>query len=266
MPVVEKKTLEEHKTYVEQMARLSFFVARRLKHKKPETLISELIRNHTPLFFHALNYVDYETQWHNPSCMRIAAKADEVAYLPAPDFEERVFAEIRELAMERAERFYPKSVGIWLPEDWNVGSLKYDTPRKDRPPNYCNFHIANALAPRSIFDDPLHLPGCFMELMDQSEKEYGYDTLTTGTWLNDTPRWLALFPEEWTNNLSERNDGFRWHFGCWGQMVTGRGTFNEKAGLYIREHGVLKYKNRGSHCSFTAMRQHLEVLLGNKAS
>ena len=54
--------MEEHKVYVEQMARIYFFVARRLKEKTPETPISELIRNHTPLFFHALNYMDYETQ------------------------------------------------------------------------------------------------------------------------------------------------------------------------------------------------------------
>ena len=69
---------------------------------------------------------------------------------------------------------------------------------------------------------PLHLPVCFMELMDRGEKEYGYDTLTTGTWLNDTPRWLAMFPEEWINNLSGSDDGFGWHF-----VVTARGTFNE---------------------------------------
>ena len=51
--------------------------------------------------------------------------------LPASEFEGQMFAEIRELAMERAERFYPKRVGICLPEDWNVGSLKYDTSKKD---------------------------------------------------------------------------------------------------------------------------------------
>ena len=262
MAIVENKTLAEHQDYVEQMCRLSFFTARRLKDQTPDEPVSELLRKHTPLFLHALNCLDYETHWHNPGCMRIAARADELAGLPAPEFEERMYADTRGFAMERAERFYPKSVGMpgYLPEDWNVGSLKYDLPKKDLPPSYCNFHIANALAPRSIYDDPAHLPACFMKLMDESEKEYGYDTLHTGTWLNDTPRWLALFPQEWINNLSERSDWFGWHFGYWGQLVTGRGTFNAKAGLYVREHVLLKYKCRGSRCSFSAMRRHLDNL------
>ena len=261
MAIIERKTLEEHKVYVEQLARISFFVARRLKDQAPGTPLSELIRKHTPLFFHALNFADYETRWNNPSCVRIAAKADELDDLLAPEFEERMYAEIRELAMERAERFFAKSVGLWLPQDWNAGSLKYETPQKSMPPHYCCFHIANALAPRSIYDDPRHLPECFLDIMARGEKEYGFDTLCTGTWLDDVPRWLALFPQEWIDNLSAGADRTGWHFGYWGQMVTGRGTFNDKAGQYVRENLKPKYKCRGSHCSFAAMRKHLEELL-----
>ena len=258
MTEIVKKTLAEHKGYVEKMSRLSFFFARKLKDRTPDKTVGNILRDCTPLFFHALDYLDYETKWNNPDCLRIAAKADELQELQVSEFEERMYAEIKDLAMTRAEQFYPVSVGILMPEDWNVRSLKYDTPRPNLPPNYCNFHIANALAPRSIYDEPRHLPECFMELMDRSEKEHGYDTLTTGTWLNDTPRWLALFPEEWTANLTPRGDGSTWHFGYWGQMVTARGTFNEKAGLYSREYGKLRYESRGSHCSFAAMREHLK--------
>ncbi len=259
------KTLDEHREYVEKMARLSFFFARRLKDKMPESPAGELVRDRTPLFFHTLNYRDYQTRWDNPDCRPIIARANELGGLPPAEFEERMFAYIRDLAMARADEFYPKSVGMpgYLPPAWNAGSLKYDPPNPKLPPNWCCFHIANALSPRSIYDDPRHLPECFLQLMDRSAIEHGYDTLYTGTWLNDHPRWLALFPEEWRQNLSERKDLTGWNFGNWGQLVTSRGTFNDKAGQYAREHVTLKYKARSSHCAFDAMRSHLRGILSN---
>ena len=261
MSVIGKKTLEEHKAYVEQMARISFFFAKRLKKKKPDKSLGELLRDHTPLLHHALNYPDYETKWNNPDCLRIVKKVNELEDSSAQEFEEIMYSWIKKLAMERAERFYPTSVGVQVPPDYNAGSLKYDPPKDKLPSNYCNFHIANAVFSSSIFKDPQYLPRCFMELMDKSEKEYNYNVLHTGTWLNDESRWLALFPEEWHKNLSLGSDSTGWSFGYWGQLVTARGTFNEKAGQYVREHGKLKYKCRSSHCSFEAMRKHLSLIL-----
>ncbi len=181
-----KKILAEHQEYVEQMARLSFFFVRRwLGGRMPEKPVGELLLDHTPLFYHALNYPDHETKWNNPNCLSIAAKADELKVLPPSKFEEQMWFEVKDLAVERAERFYPTSVGMGAPAGWNAGSLKYDPPVPGLPPNYCNFHIANAVSPKSIFDSPEYLPHCFIELMDRSEKEYGYDTLHTATWLDD---------------------------------------------------------------------------------
>ncbi len=257
-----KKTLAEHQEYVEQMARLSFFFARRwLEKRMPEKTIGELLRDHTPLLYHALNYTDHETKWDNPACLGILAKADELKVLPPTKFEEQMWSEVTDLAVERAERFYPTSVGMGVSKEWNAGSLKYDPPVPGLPPNYCNFHIANAVSPKSIFDDPEYLPHCFIELMARSKKEHGYDTLHTATWLDDHHRWLALFPQEWIDNLSPRTNDVSWNFGNWGQMVTARGTFNRNAGQYLREHGELKYKCRRSHCSFAAMRKHLTTVL-----
>lgn len=259
------KSLAEHKDYIEQMARLSFFLARQLKEQNQEQTAGELLRDRTPLFFHTLHYLDYQTKWANQDCLRIMQKANELANLPAAEFEAQMYAEIKDLAMERAECFYPTSVGVKLPP-WgqeSPGSLKIDPPDPSgkRAPHWGNFHIANALAPRSIYDDPRHLPECFLEIMARGEKEYGFDTLCTGTWLNDTPRWLALFPPEWIENLSPGSDRTGWHFGGWGQLVTKRGTFNEQAGQYVREHLKPKYRARSSHCSFAALRRHLEGFL-----
>jgi hypothetical protein len=257
------KTLDEHREFVEKMARVSFYFARRMKDKTPEYTVGALLCRHTPVFYHALEYQDYQTKWDNPDCRPIIARATELGDLPPEEFEERMYDSIRDLAMERAEKFYLQSVGTpgHIPSDWNAGSLKYDPPKPQLQPNWCCFHIANALAPRSIYADPRHLPECFLGLMDNSEKEYGYDTLYTATWLNDHPRWLALFPEEWHNNLSVRKDGVHWSFGSWGQVVTARGTFNDKAGQFAREHLTMKYKSRDSHCSFANMRAHLREFM-----
>ena len=261
MTKVVKKSLSAHKEYVEQMARVSFFFASKwLKSKMPEKNIGVLIREHTPLFYHALEYHDYASRWNIPECLEILAKADELQDLSPMKFENRMWLEIKDLAMKRAEEFYLQSVGVTPPEDYNAGSLKYDPPADNRPANYCNFHIANAISPKSIFEDPAYLPECFMQLMDKSEKEYGFDTLVTGTWLNDNPRWLKLFPQEWLDNLSPRTDNIGWSFGEWGQVVTARGTFNEKVGSDLRRTGKFKYKSRYSRCSFQAMRRHLDRL------
>ena len=266
-PTLVKKTLDEHKAYVEGMCRVSLFYARRwLRERDPEKPLGELLRDHAPMLYHGLCYYDHETKWDNLDCGWIIAKANELQALPPAEFEERMYAEIKPLAMERAERYYHESVGIGMPKAWTtglVGSLKYDPPKSGLPSNYCVFHIANALAPRSIFDDPRHLPESFLGLMDKGAEEFGFDTLYTSTWLNDTPRWLALFPEEWQANLSPYPpEGHTdWHFGYWGQLVTARGTFNEKAGQHVRGTGAPRYRPRNSHCSFTAMRKHIAGLL-----
>jgi hypothetical protein len=254
------KTRDEHRQYIRAMTRLSFFFGYNwwLKHAAEES-ISHVLRDRTPLFHHALNVMRNEGESH-PPWQSLLARAEALA--PAQEFEDRLFADVREFADGRADRFYPESVGIRVPPDWNAGSLKYDNPAdRNLPANHCNFHIANAVAPKSIFADPEYLPHCFIDLMDGSERDYGCDTLRTFTWLNDEPRWLRLFPQEWHDNLGPRSDTVSWNFGHWGQLVTARGTFNEKAGQYVREHGELRYRPRASHCSFRAMREHLQKLL-----
>ena len=255
------KSLREHKDFVRSMARLSFWFAFQWHVKHPQESIGQALERRTPLFRHVLDLVKDKDE----SCAEwqaLVATAEDVVgrVRGAAAFEDIMFDHVKDFASQCAERSYPTSVGIHVPPSWNVGSLRYDPPRDGLPANYCNFHIANAVFPRSIFDDPEYLPACFVELMDRSQAEYGYDTLHTTTWLNDRPAWLRLFPKEWHDNLSPRSDSVSWNFGHWGQLVTARGTFNEKAGQYVREHGTLRYACRNSHCSFKAMRTHLACL------
>jgi hypothetical protein len=255
-----KKSLEEHIEYVIQLSKLSFFFAMYLHQANKKIPTKEFLSKNTPLFKHALEY-NCETLSNNSDYLRICLKSDEFENLSLSNFEKKMYDEFGDIIIRRAIITYTRSVGIFIPRSWNAGSLKYDSPVNWLPSNYCNFHIANAIAPKSIFDDFKYLIECFGELMNQSEKIYNYDTLHTCSWLNDNPRWLKLFPEQWHNNLSERSDYVGADFGFWGQLVTARGTFNKTAGEYLRKNGVLKFKCRYSHCSFSAMRKHLLKLI-----
>ena len=261
------KSRDEHRDYIRSLARISFFFGYGWHQSHPDEGIADVIRNRTPLFHHALSLMRNEGESH-PVWQALLSSAESAvsAARDADEFEQIMFAEVVDFADERADRFYPESVGVKMPEDWNVRSLKYDPPVKGLPPNHCNFHIANALAPRSMLDDREHLPSCFLELMDRSEAEYGSDTLRTFTWLNDHPGWLAFFPQEWHDNLGPRDESVSWNFGYWGQLVNARGAFNDKLSRYVREHGELRYKPRASHCSFSAMREHLHGLLDGYGS
>ena len=144
----------------------------------------------------------------------------------------------------------------WFPE-WS----RFDLPTRDLS-RWCSFHIRNAVAPRSPFDDPAYFPRCFLKMMDVAEAECGFDTLFTGTWLNDYPRWVDLFPDEWRRNMGGRIDEVWGNTGYWGQLVRAEGTFNERTGRFIRERGELRYKPRWSCCSFEAMRRQIRERRG----
>ena len=123
------------------------------------------------------------------------------------------------------------------------------------------FHIANAISPKSIFDDPLYLPCCFMIMMEQVEALYQAEYILTGTWLNSNSKWLELFPQEWHDNLSAPPADIKWHYGFWGQFITARGTFNDKLGDYFRTNRKFRYSLRSSKCTLAAMRKHLRARL-----
>ena len=257
----ELKTPEEHRKYVEGFARVSFYFARKwLVPRFPERTIGDLLRNHTPLLYHGLDYPP--AVWNDdPEGQEILNRANRLAELPPDEFENTMWDEIKELAAKRADMSYPHAVGVVAPASWNCGSLKYDTPDGKLPEGWVTFHIANAVGPKSIFDDPDYLANCFLLLMKESEFRFGVNVLFTSTWLNDRSAFVRFFPQEWQDNLSPRPEEKpvpRWHFGWWGQLVTGRGTINPKAEEFVRKNGFLKCAERASHCSFENMRRHLK--------
>ena len=253
------KTLAEHHGFMVAMSCLMFAFSHGLRRRRSEESVSFILskRSQLPLLYDLDNAGDgRRAVWGG-----LLDKAERlVDVVDCADFEGAMFDAARDFVAEAAERTYAASMGA--PPTYNAGSLKYDAPLAELPRNHCNFHIANAVSPRSIFADPAYLPQCFMTLMDNSGREHGYDILRTFTWLNDRPRWLELFPREWHDNLDAPYPEIWGNYGFWGQLVTARGTFNAELGEHVRAHGELKYKPRKSHCSFAAMRGHLKTYLG----
>ncbi len=251
----EVKTLEEHLEFVREVARLSFSFAWKLQAKLPEENLSDIIRLHTMLYYHILNLPADKPRPELSAC-----KAES-----AEEFEESMWTRTKDFILSRATEFYPDSIGMpgyIKPEfHWNCGSLKYDPPHPELPKTLCVFHIANTTAPRSIFEVKGHLLECFEKLIRDSEKEYGYTTLYTMTWLNEREEFLHYFPQEWRDNLSPRESRVPgWTVGDWGQLLTGRGLLNPKTAAFVRENGFLKYGSRSSRCSFESMKKHLAFL------
>lgn len=258
--------IAERIDFLQEITRLQLFFCWHYQQQNPTEDFSQTLRNRvniygqTELFQkeYAQSLEDYD--FTHPAWLKLETQLTKMALAHRHDpdataFEEAAFQLIQPLIPARAaiEAGRPPAVELF---HFQCGSLKYDTPTSEHP-DLVAFHIANALCPRSIFADPAYLPQGFLCLLDNAEKEYGATRLGTMTWLNTQPKWLALFPAEWQENM-EIIQNPRWSLATWGQFINARGGFNAKLGEQMRRNkGRFPYSIGRSICSFTAMREHL---------
>lgn len=256
------KTLEEHRNYLYEIVRLKLFFMHRWLAEHPEESPVDVLRNRVDIYRktnvnpEALNpkALLWESEsWQALEQPLLACYARNMADIVG--FEQEGFEILQYMVDARCERDYRDNSGL---QGYQCGSLRYNIYME--PTAKIGFHIANAVRPRSIFDNPDYLPSCFLVLLEQVEALYGAEEIATGTWLNENPKWLALFPEEWRNNLQPKKDEVLYHYGFWGQFITARGTFNHRFGEHMRRTGEFFYYPRASHCRISAMREHLRAL------
>ena len=256
------KSVAEHRDYLYQIVRLKLFFLQHWCAAHPEENFRQALRKRVDIY----RKTDANTGWLNPTSLEWEGPAWqkletglEAVYRKyhheAAAFEEYGFAVLQSSIDARVERDYLDRSGL---EGYQCGSLRHELQLFPERKDTIVFHIANALCPCSIFDDPLYLPDCFMALMRRVEILYGAKNIFTHTWLNSHPAWLALFPPEWQQSLDAPFRDVQWHYGFWGQFITARGTFNAKAGQQLRTTGELPYYPRAGQCSIAAMRHHLE--------
>jgi hypothetical protein len=253
-----RKSITEHQDYLYGIVKLKLFFIWRWKAEHPGEPVRDILRNRVDIYRKTsvntglLNPT--EIRFDSPEWLALEAKM-EAAYREFQDdaasFERCGFEIFKGVVDERLEKDFNDRSGL---AGYQCGSLRFDEQEGKTDIPLIGFHIANAVAPASIFDDPDYLPRCFMDLMDKTERKYHSTRLGTTTWLNSVPRWLELFPREWIDNLGPEGKDVQWHYGFWGQFITSRGTLNHKATAHLRRTGELLFYPRKSNCSFAAMR------------
>jgi hypothetical protein len=254
------KTLDEHKEYLREIVKLKLFFLGQWMSLHPDESFKDALRNRVDIFQHTSANPDsiYENKRDfdsSPAWLEMEEKLEKV-FLQCKNslakFEAKGFEIFDQSIQSRPESDLHDRIGL---RGYQCGSLRYN--EYDKETEIVDFHIANALAPESIFSNPRYLPDCFMDLMKQTEEKYNASVLRTNTWLNSHPVWLKYFPNEWQRNMSSEGTNIQWHLGFWGQFITARGTFNYKVAEYLRKTGKFLYYPRMSSCSFSAMKQHL---------
>jgi hypothetical protein len=258
----QRKSFEEHLHYVREMCKLKLWFVWTWLKQHPEETFEQVLRCRTNMYgltaFGRGKGRATEAEYADPAWRALLEPAKEAYEAARQDadasrFERDAFAIFR--AAIEAEACVSYAAGP-PGRGWPCGSLSFDPPRPDHPATI-HFHIANAVQPRSIFDDRDYLPKCFFCIMDTAERDHGADTLMTGTWLNSLPRWLELFPQEYRDHMGPEERDIRWGGGFWGQFINARGCFNEKYARIFRGTGLMPYARRTSWCSFKSMREHL---------
>jgi len=258
------KTLEEHLDYLFSIVRLKLFFLARWQRNHPEEEFSFILRQRVDIFRKTDLNPEALTPVGNyfelPQWRQLENRLHEIYRMVGGDeklFEEWGFDLLRPHLENRCERDFHDRSSI---SAYQCGFLKHNPAVNRDAPDTLGFHIANDRSPNSFFEDREHIRECFTKLLDAAENQFHAEKIATSTWLNSVPKWLALFPAEWQEHLSEANKDVRWHYGFWGQFITARGTFNAKAGAHVRATGELPYYPKRSWCSVRAMREHLRDL------
>jgi len=259
------KSFIEHKQYLYDIVKLKLWFIWTWKQNHSEEPVSHILRERVDIYrktdinkelLQAVNLRFDDPEWKTIEQRITELYGKHQSDDDAAKFEEEAFQVVQPTIEVRALRDFEEPAYVL---DFKCGSLTYEPPKPEAP-DCVQIHIANAIAPRSIFDDKKYLLDCFRSLLDGCTRDYNVDSFWTETWLNSYPKWLEYFPEEWTDNMSEPDKDVMWHFGFWGQFITSRGVFNHRLGNQLRETGVFPFSPRSSRCRVEVMREHIEKM------
>lgn len=261
--MVDAKTLNEHREYLHDIVKLQLCYAWQWKQAHPDEDFVDVFRKRIDIYrktdINTENLNPGNCNWDDPAWQNLerqVLRAHDFFTDDAEAFEMAAFEVIKPHVDGRCQRdFEDRSATA----GYQCGSLRYHKI-DDKMPQRVFVHVANAIAPRSIFEDPEYLPSCFHDLMAKSAAEHQVTELYTSTWLNSHPVWLKLFPAVWQERMEEADKNVQWHFGFWGQFINARGTFNHKLGKQMRASGEFPYWPRRSWCSFDELKAHLATL------
>ena len=124
-------------------------------------------------------------------------------------------------------------------------------------------HFINANMPKSPFEDVKEFASHFlMAIEDACSKFPAIQQVECGTWMNEVPRFLQLWPASYHNNRHHRENTGGFGPGWWGQYLTSSGKFNEKAGKILRSTSKHQYPLSIGYCPVKDILTHLRDFIG----
>ncbi|MGL1891055.1 MAG: hypothetical protein OCD02_05475 [Spirochaetaceae bacterium] len=234
-----KKTLKEHKEYLNETVKLSLWVAAEWKNREPNKDFTWILHERTPLVCHTefnpktiYDFPNFEGEkWP-----KLRLELEEIYNLDndPKKFEISGFELLKPYIETRAKR---DLVGInndkYRPASW----IRYDLSSKEE---FLEIHMENSLYPKSFLSDEKYFYNKLNIAVSEAEKA-GFKGLRTVSWLNDLPAWQQKMPKEWNNSIHDRMWDIEWHLGFWGQFLTANQCFNHKAAAKFRETGKLTF-------------------------
>jgi|GEM_PF-2376855 len=161
------------------------------------------------------------------------------------------------------EPAFARSVAQWpTPADRPYGFFSGNLAELTDPvAQAIEIHLFNPFSPASPFADPPARRRELLRLIDDMQRDHPEVThITTGTWLNDFPPFLACFPPEWAASAVLVTVDFP-GAGLWGQFFDRRGRFHRENGEYLRRTGAFRYRPMRCHCRIDSLRAHLATVL-----
>jgi len=138
----------------------------------------------------------------------------------------------------------------------------YGCWRYDISNEFIDLHFGNAVQPKSPFDDMPALAADLLRLLKDAKSSLPQLTkVRCGTWLNNLPAFLSLFPPSWPLTKAGGVTGLGSGLGTWGQYIDRRGAFHLKNAQEFRANGRHPYFGFSCHCGYAQAVEHLEKML-----
>ena len=131
---------------------------------------------------------------------------------------------------------------------------------REQEPNTINLHVNNAYQPASPFSAEYkpQLIECLLRLLHDAQAAHPNATrLRCGSWLNQLPPFLALFPPSWKTSFV-KSDYSSGTFGHWGQYMDHRGAFHRQNGAALRRTYLHPYASGSCQCDIAEAIRHLQ--------
>ena len=162
--------------------------------------------------------------------------------------------------VEFADPFFAEGIGRTAEADRNLrwfGSFRFaEHPGEGA----ISLHIANRSGIRSPFEDMKGCFECLRNLCAAAETlTFPVSMVTCGTWLNDRPEFLSLFPASYRSSLQISPPDGKTGLGWWGQFVDRRGQLHRRRADQLLETGSFPHSRKDGKCGFQEFKAHVEA-------